>query len=231
MRGETMQVTDAEYGAAHSDKSHANYRYHANRMAIATALLKRHVGLQGANVFDFGCGEGSFMRALMAGGATVSGVDPSKSLIDIAPATAAVGSVEVLEAVPAASLDLLVVLNVLGYVPHDEQARFWAAARRAVKLGGYMLQANANPKAAAGREYTFMANPDTFPALWRRMVFMRSGAIFIGFVWGPRKTHWLALAHRSSRTSRHPGGSSRDTVYRLLFDQSQDGIGTSAARR
>lgn len=117
----------------------------------------------------------------MAEGATVSGVDPSKSLIDIAPATAAVGSVEVLEAVPAASLDLLVVLNVLGYVPHDEQARFWAAARRAVKLGGYMLQANANPKAAAGREYTFMANPDTFPAFLAQNGFHEVGRNFHRF--------------------------------------------------
>lgn len=158
MSGETMQLSDAIYA-----DNIKNDPYHRNRLAIALNLLKKHTELRGANVFDFGCGEGTFMRTLAAEGATVAGSDPSETLIDLAPEHAAVGSVETLEALPPNSIEILVVLNVLGYVPQDQQARFWNAASAITKPGGFMLQGNANARVAAGKSYHFMADPRTFP--------------------------------------------------------------------
>lgn len=158
MSGETMQVSDAEY--AHAVETD---RYHRNRLLIAIALLKSHTNLRDKTIFDFGCGEGTLMRMLSAEGADVSGSDISQSLIDKAPEKAAVGSVETLEALPTKSIDVLIVLNVLGYVPTDQQARFWPAAAHALKFGGLMLQANSNSDVAAGTGYFFRASPRTFP--------------------------------------------------------------------
>jgi 2-polyprenyl-3-methyl-5-hydroxy-6-metoxy-1,4-benzoquinol methylase len=154
MLTDTMQVSDAAYAEAMSGE------YHQTRLAKALRILG---DVHGNRVYDFGCGEGELMRRLSAAGAIVSGCDPSPKLIALAPETATIGGVEALEALPTDSLDVLVTLNVLGYVPAAELARFWPAAARAVKPGGLLLQANANDIAASGRKYTFSADPRTFP--------------------------------------------------------------------
>jgi SAM-dependent methyltransferase len=174
MPGETMQLSDAEYA-----KRMASDPYHQNRLAMALRLLKRAVPvLRDKIVFDFGCGEGTFMRILAAEGATVAGSDPSQTLIDIAPEQAVVGSVETLEALADNSIDILIVLNVLGYVRPQEIGRFWRTVERVVRPGGHMLQGNANSKAAAGKSYHFMADPWNFPHTLRLYGFTEIGRDF-----------------------------------------------------
>lgn len=155
-KGETMQMSDAQY-AEDMDND-----YHRNRLALARGLLG---SVSGASVFDFGCGDGAFMGILANEGAKVSGCDPSQTLIDKAPAGAKVGGVETLEALPPGCVDVLLVLNVLSYMPGDEQIRFWPAARSCLKTGGVMLQSNPNNLAASTKQYQFTANPRSFPAV------------------------------------------------------------------
>jgi hypothetical protein len=173
------KTTDAAYKAAIGND------YHRVRLDIALDLLRRHAPRPG-RAFDFGCGEGAFMRRLRAEGWTVTGCDVSAELT---PDDAVVGGVDVIEALPATTLDLLVVLNVWSYLTDDEESRFWPAARNALRTGSLLLMCNPNGLAAAARypQNTDAARfPDyladhgfteieqdffrTYPPAWRRLL-------------------------------------------------------------
>lgn len=166
MLGETMQraskTSDVAYAALMDSAPN-----HKSRMAIASRMLKRATDLRGKQVYDFGCGEGTFSRMLEAEGAFVSGCDPSRELS--ARADAVCGGVETLTGVADSSVDILVVLNVLSYFqePTDFQI-FWNEAARITRHGGLMIQCNPNRWAAHAGRYAFITDPDEFPQILTR---------------------------------------------------------------
>lgn len=172
------KTTDAAYKAAIGND------YHRARLGIALDMLRRHSAP--GQAFDFGCGEGAFMRLLTAEGWRVAGCDPSP---DLCPDDAIVGDVAILENLDPASLDLIVSLNVWSYMPGDEERRFWPAARHALRPSGLLLMCNPNGLATAPR---YAQNTDalqfpaylaergfseleqdffrTYPPIWRRLL-------------------------------------------------------------
>lgn len=171
--------------------------YHRSRLNLAMRLLKKHVSLPGKHCYDFGCGEGVFMRMLDAEGATSIGSDPSDVLIERAPSTASVGFVDHLEQCPDDYFDIIVALSVLPYMKDDERARFWAAAKRTCKRGGVILQLNPNAYVVkAVQENKWVPDPRIFPAFLQQHGFKELDRDFIGYF--PMILKWPTL-HRLMR--------------------------------
>lgn len=86
-------------------------------------------------------------------GARVWACDPNKELVEAARAAAAklalttsieLGGVEALSMLETSSVDGLFALNVLAYLTDDEEALFYAEARRIVRPGGLLIATHSN---------------------------------------------------------------------------------------
>lgn len=180
----------------------ATSRYHRNRIAMAWGLLTRTVDVRGLRAYDFGCGEGVFMRMLSSAGAKVEGCEPNPYLLSKAPPGTHRGNVTCLADVPDASIDVLVQLSTLAFVEDpDERALYWREAQRIVKPGGYLLEMNPNSyqSKANGHPHWWVANPDTHPAFLKQHGFTEIDRAFTGYY--PMFLRWPDL-HRITRWSR-----------------------------
>jgi 2-polyprenyl-3-methyl-5-hydroxy-6-metoxy-1,4-benzoquinol methylase len=190
--GKTL-ATDYADAIASSD-------YHQSRIGIAWRMLTQATDVGGLHAFDFGCGEGVFMRRLAERGAIVSGCDPDPLLVARAPSGTPLGGIEVLETQPPQSADILVVLNVLSFMTPAEVDRFWSAAERLVRAGGFMIQCNPN-SIAAGSRYKWNTNPDQLKALQARHGFKETNTEFFQYyplilgrgkrIHDPKQLAWL----------------------------------------
>ncbi len=154
MANNLMDVPDADYSARQSSQ------YDQGRYAIALRLLQQNMEFTGSRIFDFGCGDGSFMRKLNGSGAQVFGCDPSSELAE--KANAVCGGVEVLENLDG--LSVVIALNVTSFMEPDQQRRFWVAMPKALRPGGFFLHAVMNSWVGAERR-KFSANPKDFPIM------------------------------------------------------------------
>lgn len=157
------QVDDKQAGAPSTirDKSYwvqtaASYRsemdssYHRNRLAMVERLLDPS-DLTG-RVLDFGCGDGLLSERVLAAGGQVTAVDSDPSMIAAAvtrlgqthKASTQVGGVECFAALPDASLDTLLAINVLAYLHGGQDVVFYRQALRVLKPGGVLIVTHSN---------------------------------------------------------------------------------------
>lgn len=122
--------------------------YHAHRLAMVDRLLREQ---DLAAVVDFGCGDGSFLRHVGKG----LGIDVSDEMIAQArlgikasdsrhSVEFRVGGVEVLEELEAHSVDTVMAINSLAYLPTDECRTFYAEANRILRLNGHLIVTHSN---------------------------------------------------------------------------------------
>lgn len=134
-------------GLTFYDRNAADYMqsrsaYHEQRLRTFSLLIPPPPGV----LFDFGCGSADLLISLARTGFSIKGVDPSPNLIQLGqtalrqagldPKSIRIGDVNALEDLPSASLDVLIALNVLAYLPQAEEDRFFRAAARILKPSG-----------------------------------------------------------------------------------------------
>lgn len=125
----TMRTTGLDYNA-HA----AGYATHRTvNPEVITALIREGAIRSATKVLDVGCGTGSYAAALVATtGCHISGIDPSRKMLDIARAAAPwldlrEGRAECLP-FPGDSFDLVMTTDVIHHVGNRE-AYFQEAAR------------------------------------------------------------------------------------------------------
>jgi len=146
---------DTMSGLTYYDRNAAVYMqahaaYHDQRFRTFNMLLPAPPGV----LFDFGCGSADNLIPLAHRGFSIQGVDPSPNLIELGktalrgagldPGAIAVGDVAVLESARPASLDVVTALNVLAYLPQEEEDRFFRAAARALRPTGALCVSAGN---------------------------------------------------------------------------------------
>lgn len=111
------------------------------------AVLERLVALSGRDVVDVGCGGGALVRALVARGARLTGVEISESQLAAAVrddggrgARYLVGTAERLP-LPEASVDVVVFMRTLHHVPPASMRDALHEARRVLRPGGVVYVA------------------------------------------------------------------------------------------
>ncbi|HTJ33749.1 MAG TPA: class I SAM-dependent methyltransferase [Dactylosporangium sp.] len=123
--------------------------YNALAVSVAVSLLG---DVRGREVLDLGCGEGQAARRLARAGATVTGIDPTARLIELAEAAEAreplgirysVGRAECLDGLPDASTDAVCAVLVLHHTDPLEAAV--AEVRRVLRPGGVLAAVIPHP--------------------------------------------------------------------------------------
>ena len=129
--------------------------YHAHRTKVLQAMIPEDALRRGKKVYDFGCGDGSFLPRFLDAGVDVAGCDISPKMIKVARDRLAsshaldgkvlkVGGVEVLRDLPTGSIDGMIALNVLAYLRADEERAFYEEAHRSIRKGGWLLVTHSN---------------------------------------------------------------------------------------
>ena len=103
-------------------------------------------------VLEIGCGTGNLTRALLARGATVTGIDQSPDMLAVARAKLdaagtrvelqEMAAVEIADRFPAGHFDAVAATLVLSEMSDEEQAYVLAAARRVLRPGGRLVVAD-----------------------------------------------------------------------------------------
>ncbi len=123
--------------------------YFAERRIRFLACCLRRVGFKPREVLDYGCGDGSSARLLLAelGAESLVGVDESEAAVAVARASAIHGarfeSVAGFE--PVGSADLAYCNGTFHHVPPEERAAALARIRQALRLGGLFAFWENNP--------------------------------------------------------------------------------------
>ena len=127
----------------------ASEAYHRDRLR-ALKYLSARIPCTDV-VLDYGIGDGGLFLALNLSSSRVVGTDISPHMIDLARQSLAmldftglVDSVEVLNDLISGSFDLVLCLNVLGYLTEGEHDTFFLEAHRVLKPGGHLLLMTGN---------------------------------------------------------------------------------------
>ena len=142
--------------AGYIDEMHNSY--HLHRKDVLQAMIPASALQPGRQIYDFGCGEGTFLARFLDAGARVAGSDIAPGMIDAARERLAqslhrtnssssrlrVGGVEVLSDLPQATFDGMMALNVLAYLNPVEERTFYEQAHRALRKGGWLLVTHSN---------------------------------------------------------------------------------------
>lgn len=130
-------------------------RYHAHRREVLQAMFPEEALQPGVTIYDFGCGDGSFLPYFLDAGAHVAGCDISPGMIEVArkrlvekysvdDTLLTVGGVDVLGEVKSDSLDGMMALNVLAYLNPEDEELFYEQAYRTIRSGGWLLVTHSN---------------------------------------------------------------------------------------
>jgi SAM-dependent methyltransferase len=119
-------------------------------------VLAELVPLDGREVVDVGCGDGSLMRALAARGASVVGVEVSEAAVARAGERCLLGRADALP-LDDGSVDACVLMRSLHHVPADAMPRAFEEAARVLRPGGAMYVAE---PVAAGAYFELVALVD-----------------------------------------------------------------------
>jgi SAM-dependent methyltransferase len=103
-------------------------------------VLADLVPLAGREVVDVGCGDGSFMRALAARGASVVGIEVTEAAVARAGDGCLLGSADALP-LEDASVDVCVLMRSLHHVPAEAMPRAFTECARVLRPGGAMYVA------------------------------------------------------------------------------------------
>jgi SAM-dependent methyltransferase len=124
--------------------------YHDDRLRALKYLIDL-VEHPVSSIIDFGVGDGGATEALGLEPTNIIGIDVSDSMIQLAEKNLAnysfqgkVGSVERLFDIPKNSIDMVLCLNVLGYLTREEQSKFFENTSRILKTGGHMVVMTGN---------------------------------------------------------------------------------------
>ena len=136
--------------------------------AVRTGMLDRWMldslgDVSGKSVIDIGCGEGRFSRLLTQLGATVTGVDLTKALIEKARSTSTgetylIGNAEDLRGIESDAYDLAVSYIVL--VDLLDYRSAINAAYRVLRPGGRFVVCNIHPMRSASHDNGWIAQRD-----------------------------------------------------------------------
>jgi SAM-dependent methyltransferase len=124
--------------------------YHADRVRALKRLIYRIDGPI-FSVLDFGVGDGGATDTLGLSPSRIIGIDVSESMVRLADSNLSkytfigkVGSVEQIGSLASDSIDLVLCLNVLGYMTRGDQDLFFTESSRVLKRGGYLLLMTGN---------------------------------------------------------------------------------------
>lgn len=141
-------ISAAEWWVGRADSYADTSPYHAHRLSVVTAMIPT---LAGKTSLDFGCGSGMLFPSLLdRGSARIIGIEPDPSLARIArdhqdaQITVTDGGLAAFSSVGAAYVDLVLAINVLGYLTDEEDAEFYRSAQRVLKPGGALLVTHSN---------------------------------------------------------------------------------------
>jgi SAM-dependent methyltransferase len=131
----------------HSDLAyiqHHGFSSFASAAAPGLLRLLRKAGIAGGHVVDLGCGDGTWLRALIDRGYTVTGVDQSRDLLRYARAAAPGAALEnrSVHRVALPQCDAITALGeVLSYAPASLAAlnRLFRRAHAALRPGGMLV--------------------------------------------------------------------------------------------
>jgi 2-polyprenyl-3-methyl-5-hydroxy-6-metoxy-1,4-benzoquinol methylase len=131
----------------------ANARWFAEAAEV-TADLERF--RPGGHVLELACGTGLWTAALAASAASVTAVDASAEVLQIARAKVAAANVQYIEAdlfawEPERSYDVCFFSFWLSHVPRERWRPFWEKVRRALSPGGrvYLIDSARSERASA----------------------------------------------------------------------------------
>lgn len=124
--------------------------YHADRVRALKRLIDRIDGPI-FSVLDFGVGDGGATETLGIKPTKITGIDISDSMVRLAESNLSkysfngkVGSVEQIGSVASDSIDLVLCLNVLGYLTREDQELFFKESSRVLKRDGCLLLMTGN---------------------------------------------------------------------------------------
>lgn len=128
--------------------------YHQHRLSVIHTLIPNSLRQNGKIIFDFGCGEGVFVRDFLHYGSDISGCDFSGEMValgkknfvaeGLSPDRITQGGIDLLKNIDKKSLDGLFCFNVLAYVSKDEEKIFYEEAKNIVKPGGFLCVTHSN---------------------------------------------------------------------------------------
>ncbi|MEO8382534.1 MAG: class I SAM-dependent methyltransferase [Acidobacteriota bacterium] len=142
---------------------HQGFSEFAESAAPGVLALLARQGLRGGHVVEIGCGTGILARELTRAGSTVTGVDLSQSMIELARTTApgvsfSVGSFDTVAIPPC---DAVVAMGeVLNHGTFAGVRTFVAHAAEALRPGGLLLFDVAERSPVAAREETRLGGDD-----------------------------------------------------------------------
>jgi len=124
--------------------------YHERRFETFNSLVPS----PSKRILDFGCGSGDNLVKLTQLGHCVFGIDPVPEMIELAetkvaingidPSVVRVGDLTSLTSYKTAEFDIVSALNVLPYLSKEEEAEFYAQAKRLIPKDGVILVSHTN---------------------------------------------------------------------------------------
>jgi SAM-dependent methyltransferase len=187
-----------------------------HELSIVPCLPDLLPGLAGARVLDLGCGDGWFCRyAVDAGAASVTGVDPSMRMLELARERTDSERISYLNAFvedvafPDASADVVVSILALHYVAEVDP--ILAAAARWLDHGGTFVEIVEHPIFTSQRERSGWIGENGRHAAW---------PVSDYFDEGPRVTRWfvdgVVRYHRSLATTLNAVRTAGLTIDRVV---------------
>jgi SAM-dependent methyltransferase len=157
MRHDAMNIADEDLAGYFPDnetiesvyRSEKSHTYHADRTRCLTVLIDEvtsYTKERELRVLDFGIGDGLELSSLKLTIKEIIGIDTSPPIIKMAEdnvpvelKTFIVGGVETLDSISTDSMDLVLAINVLGYLTQEEEREFWIGTKRILKKEGFVL--------------------------------------------------------------------------------------------
>jgi ubiquinone/menaquinone biosynthesis C-methylase UbiE len=130
----------------------ATSKYHDDRLrALKHIIASIPANTTLSTILDYGIGDGGEFMKLGLKPKTIIGTDISPHMIDLAASALSqfefqghVGSANAMSNVASSSVDLVLCLNVLGYLTDSDQEIFFKETQRVLKSGGYLLVMTGN---------------------------------------------------------------------------------------
>jgi SAM-dependent methyltransferase len=152
--GKDINSTEAWDNMAKEYTSQLVNLYHKHRMVVIDSLIPRELYKVNTRIMDFGCGDAVHFEQFVRTGCSITGVDISRDMIDLAkkrlselninPGSVKVGGVESLKENKSCSLDAVLSFNVLAYLSDDEIDTFYKEVYRLLRPGGYLIVTHSN---------------------------------------------------------------------------------------
>ena len=236
-RADTRYLRDVAYAEPSGLAARAGlYDFQQPYIDLRSEALSALGDLHGRVVADVGCGSGRYLDALRGAGARVVGIDLSVGMLAGVPdSTPLIAADSQSLPLPAASLDVVMMMHMLYHVP--QPARAVAEAARTLRLGGKILVAT------NGRRHLGEMNELWLPLLDRtglRLSLQDAGLVnplvtaddawfLIAAELGDPDVQWLrssvvvtdpapVVRHAASTTAAQEVGQYRDELVRELAE-------------